>query len=199
MKPGSRSKAWARLFALLAAGAALVYAAEEDAILLPVIVGRDIYLAGSTEIEPNNSFAQANGSLVSGFEYNALADDLDDFFYLVSGGPGELKVMVSDLVVSNGHVNLYREVEGGGPPELLQSSDTIPDIEILEDRVDPGKYFVVVHVSPTNALRQASAYKLTVTYSGPATPIPEPEETPKPTSGATTTPEPTPTRTTSSP
>jgi hypothetical protein len=195
MRPGRQTTVWACLFGLLAIGSALIYASEEAAVYMPAIFGRDIYLAGSTEIEPNNSFAQANGSLLSNFEYEAVTDDLDDFFYFVSGESGELKIVVTDLTVSNGHVNLYKEGEGGGSPVLLQSSDTIPNIEISEERIDPGKYYVVVHVSPTNSLRQTTTYSLTVTYADASTPTPEPVETPKPTLGPTGTPEPTATRT----
>jgi hypothetical protein len=162
-------------------------AQTEESAYSPIVFGPSLFFPGPNEVEPNNNFEQANGKLESGRDYFGLPNDPDDYFSFENGAIGEVEISVTGLGVSEGQIIVYHEPEGS-PPQIVATTDTPPpDFEILLTRVDPGTYYVVVHVGPAG-LRQDVPYTLRVTYQPAPTPTPGSVLTPRPTDGATPTP-----------
>jgi hypothetical protein len=162
-------------------------AQSEISTYSPIIFGPSLYFLGPNESEPNNSFEQANGILLSDTDYFGLPNDPDDFFSFKNGTIGEVKINVTGLAVSEGQIIVYHEPEGS-PPQVVATTDTPPpDFEVLLTRAAPGTYYVVVHIGPAG-LRQDTPYTLRVAYQPVPTPTPGPQPSPRPTEGASPTP-----------
>lgn len=168
-------------------------AQTEESAYSPIVFGPSLYFLGPNEVEPNNTFEQANGHLESGREYFGLPNDPDDYFSFENGALGEIEIRVDGLDVAEGQIIVYHEPEGS-PPQIVTTTDTPPpNFEILLTRKDPGTYYVVVHVGPAG-LRQDIPYTLRVTFQPAPTPTPGSEPTLRPTEGASPTPTESPTR-----
>jgi hypothetical protein len=64
-------------------------------------------LIGSKEVEPNNTFDQANGFLRSGQDYFGLPDDNNDYFKILTTAVGTITVKLSNFKTTGGQVILY--------------------------------------------------------------------------------------------
>ncbi len=165
-------------------------AQSENSIFSPIIIGPSFYFSGPSELEPNNSFDEANGVLLPGTEYFGLPNDADDYYFFYIGEKGDIEVTLLGLHVAEAQVIIYRETEGN-PPEVVDTFDTPPDFNIKLTRVAGGKYYLVVHIGPAGLQqRQGGPYRLSVNYVLPPTPTLEPFKTETPTIGPSLTPTP---------
>lgn len=165
-------------------------AQSENSIFSPIVFGPSLYFNGPKEIEPNNSFDQANGVLLPETEYFGFPNDADDYYFFNVGETSDIAVTVLGLNVTEAQVIIYRETDGN-PPEVIETFDTPPDFNIKLTRRAPGKYYIVVHIGPAGMQqRQGGPYRLSVNYILPPPPTPEPFKTETPTIGPSLTPSP---------
>jgi hypothetical protein len=165
-------------------------AQSENSIFSPIVIGPSFYFPGLSEIEPNNSFEEANGILLPETEYSGFPNDADDYYFFYIGETSDIEVTLLGLNVPEAQVIIYRETEDN-PPEVVETYDTPPDFNIKLTRKAAGKYYVVVHIGPAGMQqRQGGPYRLSVNYILPPTPTLEPFKTETPTSGPSLTPTP---------
>ena len=178
---------------IIAAIATATIAQNEASTYLPAAFGPDQFLVGTNEVEPNNSFGEANGALDSGIVYTALPNDANDFFFFESVDTGDIVVEVSGLSAVEAKVSLFQEVEGATPELLAETNSPPPDFKLV-GRWPAGKFFILVHVSEADPAGSNTPYTLIVTYLLPPTPTPVPVGTDRPTETPTPTIIPTATR-----
>lgn len=165
-------------------------AQSDNSIFSPIIIGPSYYFAGPNELEPNNSFAEANGVLLPDIEYFGLPNDAEDYYFFYIGDKSDMEVTISGLNVPEAQVIIYRE-SGDNPPEVVDTFDTPPDFNIKLTRVAEGKYYIVVRIGPSGLQqRQGNPYRLSLNYVVPPTPTLEPFKTATPTFGPSLTPTP---------
>lgn len=179
-----------------------LYAAENNQTYLPIISKPAGYFEGPEEVEPNNTFGQANGPLRSGKNYIGYPNDANDLFSFNLARAGRITVDVKNHDVDGGQARLY-QVVNGSPQPIGDLSFVPPDYHIEIPNASAGKYFLFVFVDTSKRHRPASPYTIHINFPADtlptATPMPgnTPTATAKPgaTATATTNPEATPTAT----
>lgn len=160
-------------------------------VFLPLAVSDYInYFPGTQEAEPNNSYQEANGPLVSGISYSGLFNDERDFFSIYVQTAGQINIKLSTAITTEVQLQLFYQ-----STDNRVGFDPSTPYEIIHNG-QPGWYYIFIYSGinyPT-----PPTYNLTATYPvlptpTPHTPIPTP--TCPPTSISTNTFTPTPTRT----
>ena len=127
-------------------------------IFLPMMMKNDVgYYTAEWESEPNNSYLQANGALISGQIYHGVHDDEKDYysFYLQDGGPINV-----DMTSPNGGTQLQLFYQVADVAHRV-GFDPTPPYHITYSG-SPGWYYIYVYTNPAYVGTQV--YTLTVTY-----------------------------------
>ncbi|MBN1484982.1 MAG: hypothetical protein JXA37_09690 [Chloroflexia bacterium] len=111
---------------------------------------------GSWEIEPNDTFAQANGPLQSGWDYYAYPDDNDDYFY-ISCPAGSIRVRMENYAPGiYGQMFLYNSAQ----QQIGWDNDPF-DGWAINASINAGTYYVRVYTAP-GGQGSSQAYSLQV-------------------------------------
>jgi hypothetical protein len=124
-------------------------------LYLPVLFKNYLhYFDGSCEIEPNNTYTQANGPLRSGLNYCGYPDDAKDYFSVYLGSGGTITVdLTNDVAV--GQLQLF-----------YQSTANRVAIDLAARHIAytgaAGWYYI--YIATTAGFSSVTPYTLRVTY-----------------------------------
>lgn len=197
MKKRSWSKPVSTLSLLLLVAFTLsfLYAAEDNRLYLPVVFKPTGFFEGPEEVEPNNTFREANGPLRSDKTYVGHPNDANDLFSFYVAKAGKISVDVKNHDVDGGQVRLYQEVNGA-PVAIGDLAFMPPNYHLEIANAAPGKYYLFVFVDVSKKYRAASNYSLRISFpSDAAEPGPTATSRPGVTPSATAQPGTTPTAT----
>ncbi|MFN8597839.1 MAG: VCBS repeat-containing protein [Anaerolineae bacterium] len=127
---------------------------------LPLIVNNFVQLFDSpTEIEPNNTPAQANGPLISGRAYNGLHNDDKDYFSFYASAPGQATMVLTTTYVD--HLQLQLRSPATNGTNLLAYVYAQP-FSLTYPITQAGWYYAYIFVESNYV--DNSAYTLTVSF-----------------------------------
>jgi hypothetical protein len=119
---------------------------NEPVIYLPAIMNQ-VYACfpGPSEIEPNDTFAQANGPLCSGVSYTGSPDDHgsatdNDYFYIEMATSGTIHIQVTNFLTNKAQVILYDQSQ----TYLTHLADQPSGQYTLTHSGGPGRYYIRV-------------------------------------------------------
>jgi hypothetical protein len=151
-------------------------------LFLPVVDNHSIaYWPGTGEVEPNDTYQEANGPLRSSVAYQGLPDDQRDFFSFYMGTGGQIVINLNGHTGQQVQLQLFYQSTGN---RVAFDSDGPYQVSYTGAA---GWYYIYIFTgSGTNNI----PYSLTVTYAVlPTQPVVTPVATPTcPPGGATSTP-----------
>ena len=114
--------------------------------------------AGPWEIEPNNSYLQANGPLISGRDYRGYPNDERDYFSIYLRQPGSITIDLTGHTGQGLQLHLfYGSPQAGGSVK----HDYEPPYQIIYNG-QAGWYYVYIYA--TGGYNSTTPYTLRVTY-----------------------------------
>ena len=142
--------------------------ATSFALVLALALTLAAVARATPSFEPNDSFDTAYGPLVAGVNYSdtiATADDEDYYYFYVTGPDGaDVQVNVDDPTVADNGVNVELDDSDGN---LIDSTDIFSgDSDLLDDQLDPGKYFILVGSEFDDQLDEAYSLELSADPAG---------------------------------
>jgi len=112
--------------------------------------------AGPWEQEPNNSYLEANGSIISGQGYYGYPDDVKDYFSFYMRESGDITI---DLTGHSGaDVQLQLFYQNNNDRKVYDAKDPYH----IQYSGSPGWYYVYIYAS--GGYNSAASYTLRVTY-----------------------------------
>jgi hypothetical protein len=107
--------------------------------------------------EDNDDQDQAYGPLVSGLDYRAFPDDVEDFYFLELSSTGDISIFLTNFIVGEGDLLLYRVNNSLNPPREFVANVGFysPSMTLTVTAQAPGTYLVRVRTtagSSTNNL-----------------------------------------------
>jgi len=114
------------------------------------------YFDGPWEAEPNNTYLQANGPLISGRDYRGYPDDERDYFSVYIRKPGPLTIDLTDHTGQAVQLQLFYQ----GIDNRV-AFDTAPPYTITYDG-QPGWYYIYIYTGGGH--NSTTPYTLRVTY-----------------------------------
>ena len=130
-----------------------------DLLYLPAIFNRYInYFDGDNEIEPNDSFEEANGPLVNGKNYTVFPNDQKDLFFIIIQESGQIRINLSNFNYSPAQLIVFRESVNN----IVLFEPFPTSREYILSNQPPGEYFIFLFVE--NPSSNFPSYILNVTY-----------------------------------
>ena len=114
------------------------------------------YFEGPWEVEPNNTYLQANGPLISGREYRGYPNDEKDYCSIYLCEPGSLTINLTDHTGQAVQLQLFYQ----GIDNRV-AFDTAPPYTITYDG-QPGWYYIYIYTGGGH--NSTTPYTLRVTY-----------------------------------
>lgn len=112
----------------------------------------------TAETEPNNTAAQANGSIRSGVVIHGLPDDQKDYFYFHLMNASDISINLSNHTGKDVQLQLFYQTAGNRPVPI----STKPPYRITYPRAPGGLYFVYINTG--SGYNSTQTYELTITY-----------------------------------
>ncbi|MBN1920197.1 MAG: hypothetical protein JW892_03050, partial [Anaerolineae bacterium] len=126
---------------------------------LPLVL-RDYvrYFEGPWEVEPNNTYLQANGPLISSLDYRGYPNDERDYFSVYLRQPGSITIDLTGHTGQGLQLHLFY-----GPPQVGGSvrHDYEPPYQIIYNG-QAGWYYIYIYT--TGGYNSTTPYTLRVTY-----------------------------------
>jgi hypothetical protein len=114
------------------------------------------YFQGPWELEPNNTYLQANGPLVSGRDYYAYPDDQKDYFSIYLQPGGNIAIDLGNYTGQGGQLQLFYQSTAN-----LVDSDVKAPFQI--NYAGPaGWYYIYIYTAGN--FNSSTAYTLRATY-----------------------------------
>jgi hypothetical protein len=119
------------------------------------------FFEGPFELEPNNTYTQANGPIRSGQDYQGYPDDVNDYFSFTTGTTGDIAINLSNHTGNGVQVILYYQSTAHREEPPCQKPDGGTSCVITYPARPGGSYYLQIYtVSNFNT----TPYTLRVTY-----------------------------------
>jgi hypothetical protein len=116
------------------------------------------YFAGPWEVEPNDSYLQANGPLMAGRTYSGYPNDRKDYFSLYVRQPGEITVELAGHTGQGVQLQLfYQGIDNRVGFELVSSGQAT-----IEHTGPAGWYYVYIFTE--SGYNSSTPYTLQASY-----------------------------------
>jgi len=116
------------------------------------------YIEGPWEQEPNNTYQQANGPLLSGIDYYGYPNDQKDFFIINSSIGGQIVIDLTNHTGQGVQLQLFYQTTTGTP--VVHSVWQAP--YHIQYTGLPGKYYIYIYTESN--YNSSNPYTLRVTY-----------------------------------
>ena len=127
------------------------------AVYLPLVMRDYIaYFEGPWEVEPNNSYLQANGPLRSGRDYYGYPNDEKDYFSIYLRTAGMITINLTNHTGIGVQLQLFYQTPGN-----TVAYDLYPPYSI-EYNGQPGFYYIYIYTA--GGYNSTTPYTLRVTY-----------------------------------
>jgi len=125
-------------------------------IRLPIVMRNYLhYFEGPWEVEPNNTYEQANGPLQSGVDYSGYPNDANDYFFVELTTGGTLSIDLSNHTGKGVQMVLYDETA----KSLARDYD--PPYQIVYTG-QAGRYYIQIYTE--SGYNANASYTLRVSY-----------------------------------
>jgi hypothetical protein len=128
---------------------------SQQKLYVPFITNNKFF-EGPFELEPNNKYHQANGSIRSGKNYQGYPDDSDDYFYFITESSGPITVNLSNHTGTGVQLLLYYN----SIDNRVGLDNTAP--YAINYSGAPGIYYVRIYAA--GGYNSSNPYTLQVTY-----------------------------------
>src|ERR1044071_5432175 len=131
-------------------------------LYLPQIVFNEMdYFKGPLELEPNNSYLQANGPIISGESYYGLLNDQKDYYSVYLKNRGSISIALDNIFSKGVQLQLFYQDPKNGPVEPIKT-----DIPYTIQHTGPsGWYYIYIAIDLRYVNTSSVHYFLKVNYN----------------------------------